>query len=157
MRLDEALIREGLADKNQIQEALDYQRNYGGRLETHLYRFGYVDESSLVRALAKQFGCEGITLSRIIVDESVLKMIPPDVAWQKLVIPFDYEPDGNVLKIACENPQDKRLADELAELVLLLGEGEVHADTPGRIGRSTVRDERPPPPAEMCTHVLHDR
>jgi hypothetical protein len=117
MRLDEALIQHGLATKSQIQEALDYQKKYGGRLETHLYRFGYVDEAGLVRVLAEQFGCKSVALSNVEVPREILKLVPADTAWRKLVVPFDYDPGRNSIKIACENPRSKRLADELTEIL----------------------------------------
>jgi hypothetical protein len=116
MRLDKILIREGLANDNQVNEALEYQRKHGGRLELHLFRFGYVDEDRLLKALSTQFHCKSVKLSGIDIPDSVLKHIPTDVAWSKLVIPFDFDAASNTLKIACENPRKRNLLEELQEI-----------------------------------------
>ncbi|UCD93519.1 MAG: DUF4388 domain-containing protein [Candidatus Zixiibacteriota bacterium] len=117
MRLDKTLIQHGLATSGQIEEALDYQKSHGGRLETHLYRLGYINEANLSRILAEQFGCRSVTLAGVEIPGQVLKLIPPETAWRELVIPFDYDPGRNVVKIACEDPRSKQLADELAEIL----------------------------------------
>nr|MBN2276582.1 DUF4388 domain-containing protein [candidate division Zixibacteria bacterium] len=116
MRLDEILLTEGLATGEQVDEALDYQRRFGGRLETHLYRFGYVSEVDLVSILARQFGCEGVVVSRMAIPEAVLNMIPAATVLEKLVLPYDYDPVTNRLKVACQNPLCGNLATELSDL-----------------------------------------
>ena len=116
MRLDEILVRDRLATEDQVQEGLDYQKRHGGRLETHLFRFGYIDEARLARALTDQFGHEGVCLSNSRIPESIVAMLPPRVAFEKVIIPFDYDAETNTLKVACENPRNHKLADELAAL-----------------------------------------
>jgi hypothetical protein len=113
MRLGNILITRGLASSDQIQEALEYQQRYGGRLETHLYRFGYVDEAELVEALSQQFGYEGVTLSDVDIARDTLSLIPPALARNYLVIPFEHDPSDHTLKLACENPADGGLVDAL--------------------------------------------
>ena len=117
MRLDEILLRRGLATRTQIQEALDYQKRNGGRIESHLFRFGYVDESGLVSALSEQFGCEGIQLSDIDIPDSVIAMMQPDITFGKLVLPFAHDPATNTLRVACENPREENLREELIAAV----------------------------------------
>jgi hypothetical protein len=113
MRLDKILINEGLANGNQIEEALAYQKQYGGRLETHLFRFGYLNEERLLKALSIQFHCPSVKLSGIEIDDSVIESVPAGIAWSRLVLPFDYDVNSNLLKVACENPNDKYLKGEL--------------------------------------------
>jgi len=117
MRLDKILLNEGLANKNQVDEALAYQKRYGGRLETHLFRFGYVDEERLLKALSLQLRCSSVKLSSLEIDIDTLKTIPPHLAWSRLVLPLEYNESRNILKVACENPNDDALRDELAEVV----------------------------------------
>jgi len=117
MRLDDILLSEKLATKEQIREAMEYQRSFGGRLETHLYRFGYVSEVKLARILSIQFGFPPITLSGITIPGEVLSLIPPSFAWKKLVLPFEYDPIRNIVKVACEFPQEEDLLKELYDLI----------------------------------------
>jgi len=112
-RLDQILIREGLISEEQVKEALTRQKAHGGRLGSQLLYHRYIDEAGLVRALTIQLGCKGVVLSDIEIPEIVVKMIPAKVAVARKVVPFDYIPDANVLKVACEDPTDTDLKNEL--------------------------------------------
>lgn len=113
LRLDEILLFDGLVTEDQVRAALEQQRSHGGRLGSHLMRSGAVTEAGLVGALAKQCDCDGVVISEIGVAPEVLKMIPGEVALARRVIPFDYDPDKNILKVACEDPRDTDLVNEL--------------------------------------------
>jgi hypothetical protein len=117
LRLGEILIAEGLATQAQIDEALECQRLHGGRLEAHLLRLGYVNEGGLVRALCRQQGAPGVTLSGLDISPDVLDIVPAGFAYRKLVLPFEHHPESNIVKIGCENPQDEHLYEELDALV----------------------------------------
>jgi len=112
-RLDEILVAEGLISDAQIQEALLRQKAYGGRFGSQLLCLGYLDEAGLVRALSTQLGCPGIVLSDLKIPQRVIGMVPKEVVLARRVIPFEYDPQGNVLKIACEDPTDSELIKEL--------------------------------------------
>jgi len=114
LRLDEILINEGLITEAQIKEALARQKKYGGKFGSHLLHHGYVDEAGLVRALAKQFSCDGVVLSKLDIPEIILKFIPRRLAIARRIIPFDYDLENNVLKIACEDPNDESLISEIS-------------------------------------------
>lgn len=113
LRLDEVLVREGLVSASQIREALMYQKERAGKLGSQLLYCRYIDEAGLVKGLTIQFGCRGILLSDIEIASEVLNFIPQKVALARHVIPFDYDPEANILKIACENPNDENLINEL--------------------------------------------
>jgi DNA-binding response OmpR family regulator len=115
LNLAEILYREKIVDKNQMDEALDYQKHFGGRLETHLYRFGYADEKNLVNALAQQFAKPGLVLTGRIIPDSIIQMIPATTARQMLALPVEYNRENNHLRIACENPWDEKLCSHLQE------------------------------------------
>ena len=116
MRLDEILMENGSAAPAQIKEALEYQKAYGGRLETHLLRFGYVRENQLISALSSQFQCEGVCLTGRDIAPDVLDCIPAPFARTYLVLPFAFDRNTNVLNVACENPRDDQLRDRLNEI-----------------------------------------
>ncbi len=112
-RLDQILISEGLVSEDQIKEALMRQKAHGGKLGSQLLYHRYLDEAGLVKALTRQFGCEGVVLSKLTIPEEILKFIPKKVAVARKVMPFGYDPDANVLKIACEDPRNESLIQEL--------------------------------------------
>ncbi len=113
LRLDEILIKEGLISEAQIKEALMRQKAHGGKFGSQLLYHRYIDEAGLVKALAKQFNREGVMLSGLEIPETIIKFIPNKVAFARKVIPFDYDPENNILKIACEDPTDQNLVNEL--------------------------------------------
>ncbi|MDH4158112.1 MAG: DUF4388 domain-containing protein, partial [candidate division Zixibacteria bacterium] len=113
LRLDEILVREGLISDEQVQDALLRQKAQGGKLGSQLLYHHYIDEAGLVRALALQIGCEGVVLSDLAIPADILKFIPDRVAVARKVVPFQYDIKSNVLKVACEDPTDQNLIDEL--------------------------------------------
>lgn len=114
LRIDEILLREGLVNDAQVAEALECQRESGGRVGSHLVRLGYIDETGLLKALSIQLNCESVLLSGVELPPEVTDLIPANVAIARTVIPFYYDPETNVLKIACEDPTDQELQNELS-------------------------------------------
>ena len=112
-RLDEILIGLGLVTEDQIKEALMRQRAHGGRLGSQLIYYRYIDEAGLVKALSIQHGCQGITLADLEIPDMLLEFIPEKVALTRKVIPFDYNPESNRLSVACIDPNDQDLINEL--------------------------------------------
>jgi DNA-binding response OmpR family regulator len=113
LRLDEILLRQGAASEEEIREALEYQREHGGRIGSHLIRLGFVTEEQLLRALARQFDSQSVLLSQLEIPPEVIQLIPAEVATARTVIPFEYDQKVNTLSVACEDPTDESLLDEL--------------------------------------------
>lgn len=112
-RLDEILVEQGLVTEDQIKQALDSQKRNGGRFGSQLLYNKIVDEATLVRALAIQYNCEGVQLSGMDIPQIIVKMIPKKVAIARKAIPFDYDIENNVLKVACQDPNDNDVVNEL--------------------------------------------
>jgi len=114
LRLDEILIKEGLISEEQVKEALMRQHAHGGKFGSQLLYHRYINESALVKALSKQFNCEGVVLGELEIPDLIIKMVPSKIAVARKVLPFDYDTDNNILKIACETPTDSSLHNELS-------------------------------------------
>lgn len=112
-RLDEILLAEGLITEDQIKQALELQKSEGGKFGSALLKHNFIDELSLVKALSKQHGCEGVIIKDLEIPQIVLKFLPARVAHSRTALPFDYDIDNNVIKIACEDPTNKTLLNEL--------------------------------------------
>jgi DNA-binding response OmpR family regulator len=113
IRLDEILVSEGLITEAQVKEALEFQKAHGGKFGSQLLYHRFIDEVGLVKALAIQQGCEGVVLSNVNIVREVLKFIPAKIAIARKVVPFDYNPETNILKVACEDPYDENLLAEV--------------------------------------------
>jgi DNA-binding response OmpR family regulator len=113
LRLDEILLFEGLVTEDQIRQALSLQKEHGGRLGAHLLRNGWVTETGLVRALARQLNCEGVILADRKIPQEALDKVPAKIAVARTVLPFAYDSSSSELKIACEDPTNEDLLKEL--------------------------------------------
>jgi DNA-binding response OmpR family regulator len=116
-RLDQILLDEEIITEDQLKEILKFQKEQGGKLGSHLLLQGYVNEEDLVNALSQQFSCNGVVLSDIEIPNAVYNLIPKNIAAARKIIPFEYDTNSNTVKIACENPTDKNLKDELEFLL----------------------------------------
>ena len=113
IRLDQILQAEGLVTEAQINEALLRQKMQGGKFGSELLYHRYIDEAGLVKALCIQYGCEGVLLSDREIPANIIQMIPPKLAITRQVLPFDYDSKTATLMIACQNPQDSSVINEL--------------------------------------------
>jgi len=113
LRLDEILLMQGSITQEQIAEALMRQKVSGGKFGSQLLFHRYIDEKTLVDALAAQFNCDSVVLSNLEIEESVIQLIPAKQAIVRRVLPFEYDKKSNTLKIACEDPSDPNLDNEL--------------------------------------------
>jgi len=112
-RLDEILLDEELISPEQIQEALLRQKAQGGKFGSQLLYCRHINEETLLNALEIQFGCPGVVISKCDVPEILIQMIPLKVALSRKVLPFDYNPETNILKVACDDPNDQKMIDEI--------------------------------------------
>ncbi|HZX93311.1 MAG TPA: hypothetical protein VFE90_02260 [Myxococcales bacterium] len=97
-KIGEILISEGHLTAEGLQEALDWQVLYGGRLGTNLLELRLVEEAHLARALGKQLGAE-VTWGNLEVDPSLVPVIPPHVADRQEIVPWKLE--KRRLKVLC--------------------------------------------------------
>jgi DNA-binding response OmpR family regulator len=112
-RLDEILLEQELITEDQIKDALLRQKAHGGRFGSQLIYHRYIDEASLVQALEIQFECAGVVLSECDIPPALCEMIPKRIALARRVMPFEYDDEENVLRIACEDPTDRALINEI--------------------------------------------
>jgi len=110
-RLGDMLIRAGLINQKQLQEALQLQKTNGGKLGYNLVKLGYVKEEDITSLLSEQYGVPAIHLEHFEIDESILKHIPAEVAQKYLVIPI--ERTGATLTVAMADPSNVFALDDI--------------------------------------------
>jgi len=110
-RIGDLLLREGLISREQLQKALDEQRQNGTRVGYNLVKLGFIQENELTRTLARQFKMPAVDLSKFEVDTKIIKLVPADLATKNLVLPL--KRDGRTLTVAMADPTNLGVIEDL--------------------------------------------
>ncbi|MGB7212238.1 MAG: type IV-A pilus assembly ATPase PilB [Gemmatimonadales bacterium] len=110
-RLGDILVREGLINRDQLNQALAEQKTSGHRLGYVLVKLGVVQELEVTKVLAKQYRMPAVDLSRFEVDPKIIKLVPAELALKKSVLPLKRE--GRTLTVAMADPTDSGLIEDL--------------------------------------------
>jgi len=111
VKLGEMLIKAGLLTPQRLQEALDYQKANGGKLGLNLVKLGHVKEEALTQVLAQQYGVPAMYLSKVDIDDSIVKLIPSEVAQKYLIMPVGRT--GATLTLAMVDPTNVFAMDDI--------------------------------------------
>ena len=103
--------------RDQLVEALSFQKSKGGALGRILIDLGYVKEADVNIGLAAQRGYELIDLSNISIDKSVIEKVPPQIATTNKVLPISFDPAGKKLVVAMASHENFRALDDLRSLM----------------------------------------
>jgi type IV pilus assembly protein PilB len=110
-KFGELLLRTGKIDQQQLQEALAYQKEQGGRLGTALVKLTHITENQLVDALSQHFGVPSVDLTEIEIDEVVVKIIPADIARKYTIVPVSKA--GATVTVAMLDPSNVFAMDDV--------------------------------------------
>ena len=116
-KLGELLIEAGLIDDFQLQTALSYQRNWGGKLGAILIELEFVREEDLAKIIADKLRMQYVNLFNPEVPGDIINLIKGDVAKKYNVVPARKE--GGSLVVAMANPLDFEAADALRFIINL--------------------------------------
>src|SRR5262244_2159624 len=111
VKLGEILVRENLISPQHLREALDYQREHGGRLGFNLVKLGLVSDDMITAVLSRQYGIPSVNLDLFHIEESVLRLIPQDVAQKYSVLPLSRV--GATLTLAMVDPTNVFAMDDI--------------------------------------------
>ena len=104
-------MREGLITREQLDKALQEQKQNGTRIGYALVKLGYVQETEITRMLARQYRMPAVDLSKFEVDPRIAKLIPADLAVKHLILPL--KRDGRTLTVAMADPSNLGVIDDL--------------------------------------------
>ncbi len=110
-KLGEILVRENLISAQSLREALDYQREHGGRLGYNLVKLGLVSDDMITAVLSRQYGIPSVNLDLFQIDEPVLRLIPQEVAQKYSVLPLSRV--GATLTLAMVDPTNVFAMDDI--------------------------------------------
>ncbi len=100
------LLRNALITPEDLQRALDDQREHGGRLGEVLLRLQLVDDSTLTTMLAEQLSIEYVNLEDVSkIDSRIARLLPETIAKRFCIIAIGEEESGRLV-VAMADPLD---------------------------------------------------
>ena len=110
-KLGEILVRENLISPQHLRQALDYQREHGGRLGYNLVKLGLLSDDTVTAVLSRQYGIPSVNLELFNIEDSVIRLIPQEVAQKYSVLPLSRV--GATLTLAMVDPTNVFAMDDI--------------------------------------------
>lgn len=105
-QLAQFLVESGMVTAQDLQEA---QQQSGERWEDYLIEEGKIEDKKLRKANAYVMGIPFVDLENLVIEESVLRIIPEAIARKNNIVAFAKE--GNEIKVAMLDPGDLSVID----------------------------------------------
>ncbi len=116
IRLGDLLIQQGLLTEEQLKIALDEQKRTGRKLGRVFVESGYVTESGISQALARQLRIPYIDLGNFAPKPDLIKLLPEAPARRFRALVLGETGDGR-LQIGMSDPTDLQAYDEITRQV----------------------------------------
>jgi len=149
LKLGELLIKEGLLTDAELEKAINFQRQEGGRLGEIIVKLGLIKEDEIVRVLGKQMGIPYFTLGTDMLkpapEKKLENFIPYEFAVKNFVLPLSHTLKS--LTIVMADPLDLILIDNLRKLTgceinpIIATKAVILKATEEFYGKSTMLDE----------------
>jgi type IV pilus assembly protein PilB len=111
VRIGELLLKEKRITVEQLQEALNHQRQHGGKLGLNLVKLGFVKDADITALLSKQYGVPSVALADFEIDQAVVKLVPAETAQKYQIVPLARA--GATLTIAMTDPTNVFAMDDI--------------------------------------------
>jgi type IV pilus assembly protein PilB len=115
--LGRVLTKMGKINRDQVVEALTFQKQKGGQLGRILVDLGYATESDLDIALAAQRGYETIRLDKLEIPPAAISAVPSQLASAHRILPIEFDPATKRLVVAMASRDNFRALDDLRSLM----------------------------------------
>ncbi|HEV8076762.1 MAG TPA: ATPase, T2SS/T4P/T4SS family [Marinobacter sp.] len=115
LRLGDLLVKAGLVNDAQLQQALKAQKNNGTKLGRSLIELGFVSELQLLTALSEQLQIPFVDLKHFRFDDDLVHSLPETVARRFRAVPLALEGDG--VLVGMSDPLDLFALDEMESLL----------------------------------------
>lgn len=110
--LGEILLEKKAIHRDQLEEAINSQVVFGGRLGTNLIELGYLKEQSLGKFLAEKHGVPYVPPDKLTrIDPKTIKAVPKNIAIKHKVIPIKVE--DKKIHLLMLDPSDFQAIDEI--------------------------------------------
>ena len=115
VKLSEFLVNNSIITQDQLNQALDYQTQHGGKISEILIITGIISEDKFLASLRYHLGVPVIDLEKIRIPEAIVKLIPKKVVEKYKVIPVKiHKADKKTtLYLAMADPLDLHAISEV--------------------------------------------
>ncbi|MBI4437201.1 MAG: Flp pilus assembly complex ATPase component TadA [Candidatus Omnitrophica bacterium] len=113
-KLSDFLIEKKVLTPETLEQALQKQKEKGGRLSPILIEMGVVSEKDLVALLSENLGIPPVDLSRFEIDPAMAKVISREIAYHYEIVPISKI--GDTVTIAIADPLNLFAAEEIKAL-----------------------------------------
>jgi type IV pilus assembly protein PilB len=110
-RIGELLVQKNLLSADQLQKAQEEGKVSGTRVGLQLTKLGFIEEEQLADFVSQQYGVPSINLDEFEIDESVIRLIPEDVAIKHVILPVNRA--GSTLILATADPSNIFAIDDV--------------------------------------------
>ncbi len=110
-RIGEVLMSYNLLTESQIQGALNFQSQHGGKIGEILIKLGLVTEDAVNCALSTQLGIPYVWLKSEMVDIEAVRIFPRDMLERYVIIPI--MKIGNELTLVMNDPLDTEMIENV--------------------------------------------
>ena len=109
--LGELLVERGAINREELNQALEYQKEHAGLLGEILVKLKSATEEDIAQALTCQYGFPYLPLSNYEIDSEVINSVPENLCRQFCLIPIDRI--GKSLTLAMADPLNVRAIEEV--------------------------------------------
>ncbi|MBO4864494.1 MAG: Flp pilus assembly complex ATPase component TadA [Eubacterium sp.] len=115
IRVGDLLVEAGAITPEQLQEALDKQKEEGGMIGNIIMDMGFISKELLITVLTTQMGIDFCDINAVKIDEDVLKLVPKEIVTKYKAMPIGYNPDNpNMIQVCMADPMDLVAVDDIA-------------------------------------------
>jgi hypothetical protein len=112
--LGELLIDLGIISRENVNKALEIQKQKGGLFGEILVEMGVAKEEDIAQVLTVQYGFPYLPLANYDISPDIIKLIPVKIAKDYNLIPIDKI--GSNLTLAMSNPLNNKAIEEVETL-----------------------------------------
>lgn len=109
--LGELLIERGVINHEQLNIAIEHQKDHGDLIGEVLVELNFATEKDIAQALTAQYGFPYLPLSNYEIDSEVINSVPENVCRQYNLIPIDKI--GKSLTLAMSNPLNVKAQEDV--------------------------------------------
>ena len=109
IRVGDLLVEAGAITEDQLQQALEKQKEDGGRIGNVIMQMGFISKELLITVLTTQMGIDYCEIRSVQIDESVLNLIPDNLVAKYRAVPVCFD-ENNPNILNPNNPSLKGLS-----------------------------------------------